>query len=68
MKDNQIIHRSTIERRSIYRSIRNEDPRYADSIVGSPDYMVCDTFPFIFAASFAIRHRKCFVASPTHTQ
>jgi len=30
-----------MERRSIYRSIRNEDPRYADSIVGSPDYMVC---------------------------
>jgi len=29
-----------MERRSIYRSIRQEDPRYADSIVGSPDYMV----------------------------
>lgn len=29
-----------MERRSIYRSIRGEDPRYADSIVGSPDYMV----------------------------
>ena len=29
-----------MERRSIYKSIRNEDPRYADSIVGSPDYMV----------------------------
>jgi hypothetical protein len=40
VKDNQIVHRSTIERRSIYRSIRNEDARYADSIVGSPDYMV----------------------------
>ena len=40
VKDNQVIHRSTIERRSIYRSVRNEDPRYADSIVGSPDYMV----------------------------
>ncbi|KAL0950515.1 hypothetical protein HGRIS_007324 [Hohenbuehelia grisea] len=39
VKDNQIIHRSTLERRSIYRSIRSEDPRYADSIVGSPDYM-----------------------------
>ncbi|KAF5314090.1 hypothetical protein D9611_006926 [Ephemerocybe angulata] len=39
VKDNQLIHRSTMERRSIYRSIRNEDPRYADSIVGSPDYM-----------------------------
>lgn len=40
VKDNQVIHRSTMERRSIYRSIRQEDPRYADSIVGSPDYMV----------------------------
>ncbi|KZT24726.1 AGC/NDR protein kinase [Neolentinus lepideus HHB14362 ss-1] len=39
VKDNDVIHRSTIERRSIYRSIRHEDPRYADSIVGSPDYM-----------------------------
>jgi serine/threonine protein kinase len=41
VKDNKLIQRSTIERRSIYRSIRYEDPRYADSIVGSPDYMVC---------------------------
>ncbi len=40
VKDNQIIHRSTIERRSLYRSIRMEDARYADSVVGSPDYMV----------------------------
>lgn len=39
-KDTQIVHRSTLERRSIYRSIRQTDPRYADSIVGSPDYMV----------------------------
>jgi len=39
VKDNEIIHRSTLERRSLYRSIRNEDPRYADSVVGSPDYM-----------------------------
>ncbi|KZV61243.1 AGC/NDR protein kinase [Peniophora sp. CONT] len=39
VKDNDVVHRSTIERRSIYRSIRNTDPRYADSIVGSPDYM-----------------------------
>jgi len=39
VKDNEVIHRSTLERRSIYRSIRNADPRYADSIVGSPDYM-----------------------------
>ncbi|KAG2023673.1 AGC/NDR protein kinase [Coprinopsis cinerea AmutBmut pab1-1] len=39
VKNNEIVHRSTMERRSIYRSIRNQEPRYADSIVGSPDYM-----------------------------
>ncbi|KAF9513908.1 hypothetical protein BS47DRAFT_1343727 [Hydnum rufescens UP504] len=39
VKDNEVIYRSTIDRRSLYRSMRNEDPRYADSIVGSPDYM-----------------------------
>lgn len=39
VKDNKLVQRSTMERRSIYRSIRQEDPRYADSIVGSPDYM-----------------------------
>lgn len=31
--------RSTLERRTIYRSIRMAEPRYADSVVGSPDYM-----------------------------
>ncbi|KZT09029.1 kinase-like protein [Laetiporus sulphureus 93-53] len=39
VRENEVIRRSTLERRSIYRSIRNHDPRYADSIVGSPDYM-----------------------------
>lgn len=39
VKDNPIVHRSTLERRSMYKSMRNEDPRYADSVVGSPDYM-----------------------------
>ncbi|KLO11264.1 kinase-like protein [Schizopora paradoxa] len=39
VKDNEIVQRSTLERRSLYRSIRNVDPRYADSVVGSPDYM-----------------------------
>ncbi|KAK7676609.1 hypothetical protein QCA50_017728 [Cerrena zonata] len=39
VKDNELAHRSTMERRSIYRSIRNQDPRYADSTVGSPNYM-----------------------------
>ncbi|KAJ8591338.1 kinase-like protein [Rhizopogon salebrosus TDB-379] len=39
VKDVQVVYRSTLERRSMYKSIRAEDPRYADSIVGSPDYM-----------------------------
>ena len=28
-----------MEHRSLYHSIQNKDFRYADSIVGSPDYM-----------------------------
>ncbi|KAG8908090.1 hypothetical protein FRB99_000534 [Tulasnella sp. 403] len=39
VKDNEVVLRSTMERRSLYRSMRNEHPHYADSIVGSPDYM-----------------------------
>ncbi|KZT58543.1 AGC/NDR protein kinase [Calocera cornea HHB12733] len=38
-RDDEIVSRSTMERRSIYKSIRAQDARYADSIVGSPDYM-----------------------------
>ncbi|WVQ81848.1 hypothetical protein IAT38_003975 [Cryptococcus sp. DSM 104549] len=39
VKDENLVFRSTLERRTIYRSIRATEPRYADSVVGSPDYM-----------------------------
>lgn len=43
MKDQEIIYRSTIEMKSLYKSIRMAEPRYADSVVGSPDYMAIET-------------------------
>jgi cell cycle protein kinase DBF2 len=39
VKDNNVITRSTMERRSIYRTLRKQDLRYANSVVGSTDYM-----------------------------
>ncbi|SRR6266550_2895568 len=66
VKDNQIIHRSTMERRTMYRSVRNQDPRYADSIVGSPDYMVNQPIFIQSVYSPKTRHLKFFVACRIH--
>ncbi|KAJ1972687.1 serine/threonine-protein kinase dbf2, partial [Dimargaris verticillata] len=39
VKNNQIIYRTSEEKRSLYRSLRREDMTCAFSVVGSPDYM-----------------------------
>ncbi|KAL7414384.1 kinase-like protein [Mrakia frigida] len=38
-QDDKLVFRSTLERRTMYRSMRLLEPRTADSVVGSPDYM-----------------------------
>ena len=43
VKNDELIFRSTIEMKSIYKSIRMAEARYADSVVGSPDYMAIET-------------------------
>ncbi|KAH8922283.1 kinase-like protein [Atractiella rhizophila] len=43
MKEEKLVFRSTMERKTMYMSMRQEAPRSADSVVGSPDYMAIDT-------------------------
>ncbi|PLW25798.1 hypothetical protein PCASD_25727 [Puccinia coronata f. sp. avenae] len=40
--ENLQLWRSTVEMKTIYKTQRLQDPRYADSIVGSPDYMAIE--------------------------
>lgn len=42
VKDLQVPYRSIKERQQMYRSMRKQDINYADSIVGSPDYMALE--------------------------
>ncbi|WAR63574.1 hypothetical protein PtB15_17B174 [Puccinia triticina] len=40
--ENLQLGRSTVEMKTIYKTLRLQEPRYADSIVGSPDYMAIE--------------------------
>ncbi|KAK9447428.1 kinase-like domain-containing protein [Limtongia smithiae] len=42
VKNMPIAYRSISERQSLYRSLREKDLNYANSVVGSPDYMALD--------------------------
>ena len=39
VKDTDVIYRTPAERSSLYKNMRAQNVRYADSVVGSPDYM-----------------------------
>ncbi|TIA87912.1 hypothetical protein E3P77_00326 [Wallemia ichthyophaga] len=55
VKENDIIYRSTIERRSIFKSMKLNQARWADSIVGSPDYLAAEVIrgkPYSFAVDY----------------
>lgn len=39
VKDTSLIYRTPHERSSLYKQMRAQNVKYADSIVGSPDYM-----------------------------
>ena len=55
VKENDIIYRSTIERRSIFKSLKLNQARWADSIVGSPDYLAAEVIrgkPYSFAVDY----------------
>lgn len=41
--DSPLVMRSTIEMKSIYKTLRMAEHRTADSVVGSPDYMAIET-------------------------
>lgn len=42
VKDMPVIERSVTERQKLYRSLRQADVHYANSVVGSPDYMALE--------------------------